>query len=709
MEPKREMTSVDLTALVGELGRYEGAKVDKVYLYGDDLVRFKLRDFDRGRVELLVETGEVKRCHVADPAHVPDAPGRPPEFAKTLRARIGGGEFAGVEQYEFDRILTFEFERPDEDTFVAAELFGQGNVAVLDETREVQRSLETVRLKSRTIAPGSQYEYPQSRLHPLNVDFEPFRARMDESDTDIVRTLATQLNFGGLYAEEVCTRAGVEKGTPIDEATEEQYRAVHDAIVRFRERLDSGDLDPRVYLDDGEVVDVTPLPLEEHEGLESEAYDDFNAALDAYFHRLDLTEDEGIDDSPDFEAEIEKKRRIIDQQEGAIAEFEEQAEAERERAELVYAHYDLVDDVLSTVQAAREEGRPWEEIEATFAEGADRGIPEAEAVEDVNGAEGTVRLSLGEASVTLDALTGPEKNADRLYQEAKRIEGKKEGAEAAIENTREELAEVRARKEAWEAADEEQGAPGDGAESDADGEADDDGEEPDVDWLSRPSVPIRQQDHWYDRFRWLQTSDGFLVIGGRNADQNEELVKKYMDADDLFLHAQAHGGPVTVIKATDPSEPARDVTIPEQSREEAAQFAVSYSSVWKDGRGAGDAYLVTPEQVSKTPESGEYVEKGGFVIRGDREYYRDVPASVSVGVQAEPETRVVGGPTSAIEDRAETTIKLRPGKFAQNDAAVKCYREFKRRFADDSFVRKIASADRIQEFLPPGGSDLLGV
>ena len=697
MDPKREMTSVDLAALVGELGRYEGAKVDKVYLYGDGLVRFKLRDFDRGRVELLVETGEVKRCHVADPEHVPDAPGRPPEFAKTLRARLAGGDFVGVEQYEFDRILTFEFDRPDADTTVVAELFGEGNLVTLDETGEVQRSLETVRLKSRTVAPGSTYEYPQSRLNPLDVSFEAFAARMDDSDTDVVRTLATQLNMGGLYAEEFCTRAGVEKTRDIADATEEEYRAVYDAIGRLGDRLRAGDLDPRVYLDDGAVADVTPFPLEEREGMESEAYDDFNAALDAYFHRLDLTDDEETDNAPDFEAEIEKQKRIIQQQEGAIEEFEADAQAEREKAEAVYAHYDLVAEILTTIQEAREAGRSWEEIDETFLEGADRGIPEAEAVEGVDGASASVTVDLDGTSVTLEALTGPEKNADRLYQEAKRIEAKKEGAEEAIEDTRAELEAAKRRREEWNTG---------GADDD---EADDDDEDREVDWLSRPSVPVRERDHWYDRFRWFHTSDDFLVIGGRNADQNEELVKKYMDGDDLFLHAQAHGGPVTVIKATDPSEPARDVTIPETSREEAAQFAVSYSSVWKDGRGAGDAYLVTPEQVSKEPESGEYLEKGGFVVRGDRDYYRDVPARVAVGVQVEPETRVIGGPPSAVEPRAVTTIELEPGKFAQNDAAVKCYRQFKSRFDDDSFVRKVASADRIQEFLPPGGSDLLGV
>jgi predicted ribosome quality control (RQC) complex YloA/Tae2 family protein len=695
MEPKRELTSVDLAALTTELSRYEGAKVDKAYLYGDDLLRLRMRDFDRGRVELLVEVGEVKRAHVADPDNVPDAPGRPPNFAMMLRNRIAGADFAGAEQYEFDRILTFHFERDDENTSIVAELFGQGNVAVCDEHGDVVRSLETVRLKSRTVAPGSQYEYPASRVNPLTVGFDAFTRHMSESDTDVVRTLATQLNLGGLYGEELCSRAGVEKTLAIADAEESDYRALYEAIQEMRERLAAGDFDPRVYLDDGDVVDVAPFPLVEREELNAEAYDSFNAALDAYFHRLDLTEDEEAGSSrPDFEAEIAKKERIVEQQENAISEFDEQADAERERAELLYANYDLVDDVLSTVREAREEGVPWDDIAETLSAGAERGIPAAEAVEGVDGANGTVTLRLGDTTVTVDVSMGVEKNADRLYTEAKRIEEKKEGAKEAIENTREELAAVERRRDEWERDDDED-------------DDEDDAEPEDVDWLSRASIPIRRQEQWYERFRWFHTSDGFLVIGGRNADQNEELVKKYLNKHDRFFHTQAHGGPVTLLKATGPSEPSREVDFPESSLAEAAAFAVSYSSVWKEGRFADDAYMVTPDQVSKTPESGEYIEKGGFVIRGDRTYFRDVPARVTVGVQCAPETRVVGGPPSAVEPRAETSVRLEPGRYAQNDAAKLVYRRLRERFADQSFVRKIASPDRIQEFLPPGGSEIV--
>ncbi|WP_434521936.1 ribosome rescue protein RqcH [Halorubrum sp. AS12] len=747
MDQKRELSSIDLAALVTELNRYEGAKVDKAYLYDDDLLRLKLRDFDRGRVELMIEVGDVKRAHAADPDHVADAPGRPPNFAKMLRNRMSGADFAGVEQYEFDRILTFEFEREDQNTTLVAELFGQGNVAALDETGEVIGALSTVRLKSRTVAPGSQYEYPASRLNPLDVSYGGFERHMRESDSDVVRTLATQLNLGGLYAEEVCTRAGVPKETPIEEATDDQIRALHDALARIDERLRSGDVDPRVYeesIDGGEgsdggersdgddgsdgdddvdprVVDVTPFPLAEHEGLPSVGFDSFNDAVDEYFYRLgseDTAEGESPADAsasrPEFEEEIAKQERIIEQQEGAIEGFEEQAQAERERAELLYANYDLVDEVLSTVREARENDVPWDEIEATLDAGAERGIPAAAAVVDIDGGEGTVTVELAEDSddgddggttrIELDASEGVEVNADRLYQEAKRVEEKKAGAKAAIESTREELEAVKARKEEWE---EKQAADDGGGGDGDDGEEGDDEEEYETDWLSRSSIPIRSPDDWYDRFRWFHTSTGYLVIGGRNADQNEELVKKYMSKHDRFFHTQAHGGPVTILKASGPSESADPVDFSEETLREAAQFAVSYSSDWKDGRGAGDAYMVEPDQVSKTPESGEYIEKGSFVIRGDRTYFEDVPCRIAVGVQCEPVTRAIGGPPSAIVDRAAAHVTFEPGMYAQNDAAMMAYRNLKERFADQSFVRKVASADRLQEFLPPGGSDIV--
>jgi predicted ribosome quality control (RQC) complex YloA/Tae2 family protein len=700
MEPKRELTSVDIAAFVGEFAAYEGARLDKAYLYDDDTLRLKMRHYDRGRVELLVDVRETKHLRVAQPERVPQAPERPPNFAMMLRNRLEGAELVGVDQFEFDRIVQIHFERGDGRTTIVAELFGDGNVVVLDGNGEVVDCLDAVRLKSRTVVPGSPYEFPEARFNPLSVDRDGFVARMEQSGTDVVRTLATQLNFGGLWAEELCTRAGVEKTLSIDEATTDAYDRLYDVVQDLANRLSRGDLDSRVYLDsDGETaqpVDVTPVPLEEHAGLDYEQYDQFTAALDAYVTDLEGEDDRPVDAAPsrpDFESEIETKERIIDQQQQAIEDFQAEADVEREKAESLYANYDLVDEVLSTIQAARDEGTPWDDIAETFEEGKEQGIEAATAVQSVDGSEGTVTMHVDDHDVTLVVADGVEKNADRLYQEAKRIEEKKEGAKQAIENTRAELEEVEQRREEWE----------------ADDSADEPDEETeDVDWLARPSVPIRSTEQWYEDYRWFRTSDDLLVIGGRNADQNEELVKKYLDKGDLFFHTQAHGGPATILKATGPSESYDEsIEVPEQSKEEAAQFAVSYSAIWKEGKFAADVYTVDHDQVSKTPESGEYLDKGGFAIRGDRTYFEETPVSVAIGIACEPETRVIGGPPSAITDQAETTIEVEPGKYAQNDIAKRLYREFKSRFEDETFVRKIASPDLIQEFLPPGQSSMV--
>ena len=662
MDPKRELSSVDIAALVSELRAHVGAKVDKAYLYDDGLVRLRMRDFDRGRVELLCSVEDPKFVVAADPDRIPDAPGRPPNFAMMLRNRIANADLVDVSQYEFDRIVTLTFEREAETTTIVVELFGDGNLAVLDSSGEVVQSLRTIRLKSRTVAPGSQYEFPGSRLNPLDVSYDGLIARMEESDTDVVRTLATKVNFGGLYAEEVCARAGVEKTLSIADTTATDHEALFDAIDRLAADLHETNLDPRLYEEDGRVVDATPFPLVEREDLDETAFDSFNAALDIYFDRLETEDEEttGEPDRPDFEAEVAKYNRIIDQQEGAIEEFATDAERERERAEAIYARYDLVDEVLTTVREARADGRSWDSIESTLSKGAERGIAAAEAVVDVDSREGTVTVRLDDLTVNLDPAEGVEHNADRLYTEAKRIEQKREGAKEAVAETREQLEAVEKRREAWEAGDDDAG-------DDVDDEADD--EDRDIDWLARSSVPLRTVDHWYEQFRWFHTSDGFLVVGGRDADVNEALVKKYLEPNDRFFHTQAHGGPVTILKATGPS--------------------------------------VDPSQVSKTPESGEYLEKGGFVIRGDRTYHRDMACEVAVGIQVKGETQVVGGPPAAIEPRTETSIRLQPGRYAQNDAAKLVYREFRDRFADQTFVRKVASPDQIQEFLPPGGSEIV--
>jgi len=45
------------------------------------------------------------------------------------------------------------------------------------------------------------------------------------------------------------------------------------------------------------------------------------------------------------------------------------------------------------------------------------------------------------------------------------------------------------------------------------------------------------------------------VVSGRDAQQNELLVKRYLRAHDLYVHADLHGAATTIVRNGDPSRP----------------------------------------------------------------------------------------------------------------------------------------------------------
>ncbi|WP_245618734.1 NFACT RNA binding domain-containing protein [Methanogenium cariaci] len=101
-----------------------------------------------------------------------------------------------------------------------------------------------------------------------------------------------------------------------------------------------------------------------------------------------------------------------------------------------------------------------------------------------------------------------------------------------------------------------------------------------------------------------------------------------------------HGGSVIIVKGDT------------EKNDEVAQFAVSYSNAWKNGNLTADVYAASPSQVSKTPETGEYVSRGSFIVRGgERTYTRNVGLGVAIGLQVTPELGVIGGPIDAVKSR----------------------------------------------------------
>jgi hypothetical protein len=115
---------------------------------------------------------------------------------------------------------------------------------------------------------------------------------------------------------------------------------------------------------------------------------------------------------------------------------------------------------------------------------------------------------------------------------------------------------------------------------------------------------------------------------------------------------------------------------------------------------------VHPSQVSKTPESGEYVPKGAFIIRGER-HYMESQARLAIGLH---DDKIVGGPVSAVTQVAQLAVVLEPGKYNQSDIAKMVSRELLARARDDEkkALRKVVTVDQIAKFVPPGYSEISG-
>lgn len=137
--------------------------------------------------------------------------------------------------------------------------------------------------------------------------------------------------------------------------------------------------------------------------------------------------------------------------------------------------------------------------------------------------------------------------------------------------------------------------------------------------------PIRKQ-MWFEKFVWFISSDGYLVIGGKDAQQNEIVYKKYLRKGDVYCHADLHGASSVIIK-NNPSTP--DAPIPPATLSQAGSLAVCSSEAW-DSKAGMSAWWVNADQVSKSAPTGEFLPTGSFMIRGKKNFLP--PAQLLLGL-----------------------------------------------------------------------------
>jgi predicted ribosome quality control (RQC) complex YloA/Tae2 family protein len=233
--------------------------------------------------------------------------------------------------------------------------------------------------------------------------------------------------------------------------------------------------------------------------------------------------------------------------------------------------------------------------------------------------------------IVLELNKSLEENASYYFDQAKTAKKKAEGAKKALEDTKEKIKHIEAELKIKE-------------------------HEQEV----KDNAKARKKE-WFEKFRWFYSSDGFLVIGGRDATTNEIIIKKHTDKEDIVFHTELSGSPFVLIKT-------EGKKVSEIALEEAAQFTACYSKAWKAGRSVADVFYVNPEQVTKEAKAGEFIAKGAFMIYGKKNQMQVV---LKLYIGKMEDGKIMAGSESAVKKHCQIYVELFEGNAKNSEIAKK--------------------------------------
>jgi len=453
----------------------------------------------------------------------------------------------------------------------------------------------------------------------------------------------------GEAAEEAAYRAGVNPSTPPGELAAQDLEALSEAIAQLIREASEG----RGYraIRNGEPLEAAPFKLTKYEddpGVEVVEYPSIDEALDDHFYYVKASAGVASPERARLEKALEEARRTAEA-------YKEKAAELRAAAEAVAANYQFAAESLDCAW------RAWRARSAG-------GCP---GVVDVNYKQGYVILDVAGKRVKVRVGETVDKLIVRLYAEAGEYEAK---AERALESVKE--AELKLKELARKAE------------------------------LEKLAAQVRaRKRYWFERYHWIVTRSGFLAIGGRDADQNESVVKRYLGEADIFMHADIHGAPAVVVLTRGRDPPERDLI-------DAAYIAAAYSRAWREGLGSVSVYWAWGRQVSKSPPAGEYLAKGAFMVYGKKNYLPPIPLRLAIGValdSTQGAPMVIVGPEDLVAERSLAYATIAPGDEKVDEVAQRLRGEWASKLAyPDSLLAEALPVEEVKVRIP-GKSRILKV
>ncbi len=668
---REEMSGLDLRQVVAELSQYVGAHCKKIYQPHHEQLVLRIKPRGKSPQDLVIVRG--KRVYLSGRER--PMPTQPAPFAMLLRKHLGNGRLTAVSQHGFDRIITLDFDTKAGPRHLIIECFRDGNVIIADSTFTIIQPLTHARYSGRILKKGEPYQFPPVAIDPHDLDTDALQRLLRESQRNVVRTLAGRASLGGPLANAVLQLSGVSgdgEAEKIAEDTEAVGRISTALSGILAELAVAGDEVPGGWLMlpmeklalGGEEVDIaryaveaSPVQMPAHGEFHCLPYPRFVDAVDAWMGDYDAAalsrrQSEAVETiggrAPSTPAETLERR--FSQQKSALQGFSDKIRKQQEYGHAIQDNWSHVEELLTQVND-EVASNGWEVALSRFKE-----IP---WIESGNPAQASIVAILPDESgaakgvkVMLFLSMSVHQNAQQYFDNANKHKDKSKGAEVALNETENLL--QRAQK--TESKRKESGQ------------------------VARVK---RTKRLWFENHRWTILDGMHLLIGGRDAKGNDTIVKKHLKGDDRYVHADLHGAPSCAMKlqtgfVVDPDSPANlppgipafrlsdNIEVADFSdiaRQQAATIALCWSRGWSGGGGAGTAFIARPGQVSKQAESGEYVAKGSFIVRGARNWYKDLRLKLGLGlicINGIP--LLMAGTPEQVAALCERWIELIPGR-----------------------------------------------
>ncbi|MFX1251505.1 MAG: ribosome rescue protein RqcH [Promethearchaeota archaeon] len=665
---KKAMTSVDISAAIYELQILVNAYISNIYLIEEQFFVLKFRGASI-RDDLVIEPG--KRIHLS--SFKRETPDHPSEKVMILRRFMKGAKITNLSQHGFDRLVILSFVKEGKDYRAVIELFGKGNFVVIDANNRVIFALWYRKMRDRDLLPGKQFEFPPILGTPLidiTIDNLTQSIESEDPNVELVRFLAKSFSGGGPLAEEILHRATIPKNQKLSVLKPNEIDAIIKAVQGIREQLYASSLSPVLVKDEeGEPINCHPFPYQSQNN-PSELVDTFNTALDQFFSPI---EGRNVLELRQYERKRQNLEKILMKQKEHLDRLLKQAEDEKKLGNLVYEFFQPLSELLDIIKKARKDGHEWSEIKSKLELGKEKGIKTAKIFESVKPSESIVTIRLNDTFLDVDFLKSPSEIAEKYYSRAKKADRKVLPAKEAITQTEKKLQEIEEHK----------------------GEL-----------LQESKIRLQKRSrHWYEKYRWTHTQQGFLVIGGRDVKTNREIAQRRMREEDIFFHADLSGAPYVILKLRDEegTNSVSDLTPQEQDIYAAAHLAGVYSRAWSAGRSSVDVYYVNSDQVSFSAPSGEFLPRGGIMVRGKRNYVKNIPLQLAIGLVIEEDhAYVIGGLLETISKRTSYVVQVSPGDLGKGKAAQHIKKILANMLSDpeDKIKLKAIDLNEFVAFLP---------